>query len=135
MFPTCSVYTIYIRYVSSIHTVYSGFLSREKTFANCLKIDFHGENCREFAVTQCTTPTSAVSNCLKIEFHGENCREFAVTQCTTPTSAVSNCLKIEFHRENFRGSPQKCEIRESFLPRKKPAIRLVMLVVNNKICS
>ena len=49
---------------------HSGFLSREKTFANCLKIDFCGEN-----LTQCTTPTSAVSNCLKIEFRGENFRE------------------------------------------------------------
>ena len=54
---------------------YSGFLSREKTFANCLKIDFRGKNFRKFAVTQCTTPTSAVSNCLKIDFRGENVRE------------------------------------------------------------
>ena len=92
---------------------YSWFLSLEKTFANCLKIDFHGES--EFAV-QCTTPTSAVSNCLKIDFHGENFCEFAVTQWTTPTSAVSNCLKIDFPGENFRESPQKREIR------KKPAI-------------
>ena len=54
---------------------YGGFLSREKTFANYLKIDFRGENFREFAVTQCTTPTSAVSNyCLKIDFRGENSR-------------------------------------------------------------
>ena len=54
---------------------YRGFLSREKTFANCLKTDFRRENFREFAVTQSTTPTSAVSNCLKIDFHGENFRE------------------------------------------------------------
>ena len=77
---------------------YSGFLSREKLSANCLKIDFRGENLCEFAVTQCTTPTSAVSNCLKIDFRGEN----------------------------FRESPQKHEIRESFLPRKKPAIRYIV---------
>ena len=32
-------------------------------FANCLKIDFGGEKFIEFAVTQCTTPTNAVSNC------------------------------------------------------------------------
>ena len=68
---------------------YSGFLSREETFANCLKIDFRRENFREFAVTQCPTPTSAVSNCLKIDFRGEN----------------------------FRESPQKREIGESFLPK------------------
>ena len=75
---------------------YSGFLSREKTiFANCLKIDFRRENFREFAVTQ----------------------------CTTPTNVVSNYLKIDFRRENFHESPQKREIRESFLPRKKPAMR------------
>ena len=67
---------------------YSGFLLWEKTFANCLKIDFRREN-----------------------FH-----EFVVTQCTTPTSVVSNCLKIDFHRETFRESPQECKIRESFLP-------------------
>ena len=24
--------------------LYNGFLSREKAFANCLQIDFHGEN-------------------------------------------------------------------------------------------
>ena len=54
--------------------LYCGFLLREKTFVNYLKIDFHGENFREFAVTQCTTPTSTVSNCLKIDFRGENFR-------------------------------------------------------------
>ena len=75
----------------------SGFLSREKTFANCLKIDFRGENFREFVVTQCTTPTTAVSNCLKIYFCGEKIHELA----------------------------QKCEICESFLPEKKPAIRYI----------
>ena len=79
---------------------HSGFLSREKTLANCFKIDFRGENFREFAVTQCTTPTSAVSNCLKIYFRGEN----------------------------FRESPQKREIRESFLLRKKPVIRYICYV-------
>ena len=67
----------------------SGFLSREKTFANCLKIDFREENFREFAVTQCTAPTSAVSN---------------------------YCYKIDFRGESFRESPQKREIRECFLP-------------------
>ena len=46
----------------------SGFLSWEKTFVNCLKIDFSGENFREFTVTQCTIPTNVVSNCLKIDF-------------------------------------------------------------------
>ena len=60
-----SLYKVMYNYV----VPYSGFLSREKTFANCLKIDFRGEN--------------------------------------------------------FRESPQKREIRESFLPRKKPAIRYV----------
>ena len=83
------------------YRIYSGFLSWEKTFENCLKIDFHRENIRKFVVTQCTTPTSAVSNCLKIDFHRENFHEFVVTQCTTPTSAVSNCLKIDFHGETF----------------------------------
>ena len=34
--------TVHTRYIS-----YSGFLSQEKTFANCLKIDFRGENFRE----------------------------------------------------------------------------------------
>ena len=77
---------------------YSRFLLREKTFANCLKIDFRGENLREFAVTQ----------------------------CTTSTSAVSNCLKIDFRRENFSKSPQKRKIRERFLPRKKPAIGYIL---------
>ena len=49
--------------------------------------------------------------------------EFVVTQCATPTSAVSNFFKIDFRGENVRKLPQKCEIRESFLPQKKPAIR------------
>ena len=78
-----------------MYVPYSGFLSRDKTFANCIKIDFCGENFREFVVTQCTTSTSTVSNCLKMDFRGEN----------------------------FRESPLKREIRESFLPRKKPAIQ------------
>ena len=148
---TCSNMNISRSTVCQNSIQYSGFLSREKTFANCLKIDFCRENFCEFVVTQCTTSTSAVSNCLKIDFCRENFCEFAVTQCTTPTSAVSNCLKIDFRRENFcefvvtqcttptsavfnclkidfrgenlRESPQKCEIHESFLPRKKPAIR------------
>ena len=102
MLPTCRPcgppseerYTVH----ACVVVPYSGFLSREKTFANCLKVDFRGENFREFAGTQ----------------------------CTTPTSAVSNCLKIDFRRESFRKSPLKREIRESFLPRKKPAIRYNM---------
>ena len=56
----------------NIHVPYSGFLSREKTSANCLKIEFCRENYHEFAVTQCTTPTNAVSNCFKIDFRGKN---------------------------------------------------------------
>ena len=72
---------------------YSGFLSREKTFANCLKIDFRGENFREFAVTQCTTPTSAVSK---------------------------YCLKIDFRGENFRKSPQKRELAKVFSRERNP---------------
>ena len=79
----------------------AGFLSREKTFVNYLKIDFRGENISKFAVTQCTTPTSIVSNRLKIDFHRENISKFAVTQCTTPTSIVSNRLKIDFRRETL----------------------------------
>ena len=63
------------------------------------------------------------ANFLKTDFRGENVREF-VTQCTTPTSAVSNCLKID--QKNSRKSPQKREIRESFLPRNKPAIRYIL---------
>ena len=42
-----------------------------------------------------------------------------VTQCTTPTSAVSDCLKIDFNGDNFRKSPQKSVIRDSFLSRAK----------------
>ena len=58
------------------------------------------------------------ANYLKADFRGENVREFVVTQCTTPTSAVSNCLKIDFRRQkNTRKSPQKREIRESFPPK------------------
>ena len=38
----------YVRFnttiVDSLCIPYSGFLSREKSFANCLKIDFRGEN-------------------------------------------------------------------------------------------
>ena len=91
---------------------------------NCLKIDFRGESLREFVLTQCTTHTSAVSNCLKIDFREENFRKFAVTQCTTPISAVSNCLKLLYiFGEKTHESPQKREIRSSFLSRKKPAIR------------
>ena len=85
--------------VDVFYMPYSGFLSREKTFMNCLKIDFRRENFREFVVTQ----------------------------CTTPTSTVSNCLKIDFRRENFRESSQKREIRKSFLLRKKPAIRYIIV--------
>ena len=68
-------------------------------------------------------------NCLKIDFRGENVCEFAVTQCTTPTSAVSNCLKIDFRRENFQELPQKRKIRESFLLRMKPAIRYMYIYI------
>ena len=75
--------------VDVFYMPYSGFLLREKTFVNYLKIDFCGENFRGFVVTQCTTPTSAVSNCLKSDFRGEN----------------------------FRKSSQKRKIRKSFLPR------------------
>ena len=60
---------------------------------------------------------------LENRYSPEKHHKFAVTQCTTYTSVVSNCLKINFHWENFCESPQKCEIHESFLPRKKPAIR------------
>lgn len=35
--------------------LYSGFILQEKTFTNCLKIDFDGENLCGFAVTQFTT--------------------------------------------------------------------------------
>ena len=52
-----------VLHMKSLNVPYSGFLS----FVNCLKIDFRGENLCEFVVTQCTTPTNAVSNCLKIE--------------------------------------------------------------------
>ena len=76
---------------------YSGFLSREKTSANCLKIDFHGENLREFAVTQCTP---------------------------RPTNAVSNCLKIDFCGETFANRHRK---RKSFIPEKKPTVRVILL--------
>ena len=68
-------------------------------------------------------------NCLKIDFRRENFRKIVVTQCTTPTSTVTNCLKIDFRGESFRESPQKCEIRESFHLRKKPAIRYTGMVM------
>ena len=40
---------------------YSGFLLRLKTFANCLKIDFRGENFCGFTVSQFTTPINTAS--------------------------------------------------------------------------
>ena len=42
--PHIRMYDRYICTVVVVHNIlYSGFLSREKTFANCLKIDFRGE--------------------------------------------------------------------------------------------
>ena len=87
---------------------------------NCLKIDFRRENFREFAVTQCTTPTSAVSNCLKIDFRRENFREFVVTQCTTPTSAVSNCLKLIFAEKTFANRHRNAKFAKVFSRERNP---------------
>ena len=38
---------------------------------------------------------------------------------------------LEFRGENFRGWRENREIRESFLPRKFPAIRYIILKFNN----
>ena len=48
---------------------HSRFHSWDKTFRKSAKINFHRESFNEFAVTQCTTPTSAAS---KISFCGGN---------------------------------------------------------------
>ena len=40
---------------------------------------------------------------------------------------------LEFRGENFRGWLENREIRESFLPRKFPAIRYLSLCINNII--
>ena len=96
LYPRDLVYIVLVSYY--MYVPYSRFLSWEKTFAELLENRFRGEN-----------------------FH-----ELAINQCTTPTSAVSNRLKIDFCGENFRESLQKHEIRESFLPRKKPVYYTLM---------
>ena len=45
------------------------------------------------------------------------------------TGRIMGVACLEFRGENFRGRRKNCEIRESFLPRKFPAIRYLVCVL------
>ena len=50
------------KHTECVQFSYTGFTSWEKTFTNCLKIDFGGENFCRFAVIQFATPTNMHQN-------------------------------------------------------------------------
>ena len=85
------------------NTPYSRFSFAEIFFC---ETDFCGENFREFAVTQCTTPTRTVSNCLKIDFRGENKLSRIATE--TRNSRKFSPAKETRHTVAELSARQKC---------------------------
>ena len=95
--------------------LYSGKLSREKTFMDRWEWSFHREN-----VCGMVKPTIGGYGTPK--FHRENFRGMA-------KPAIGGYGTPKFRGENFRGWLSNRKIRESFLPWKFSAIRYVTYIV------
>ena len=139
-------------YPCSLHTPtlcipYSGYLSHVKSFVNCLKIDFCGENIRRFTVTQFTTPINMAlegqckvpplrgsamldrsSTLLASEFGRmeliakENIyrwEQLAGVRCDIPVYRVWSRFQVDFCKWNHHKLSQRCKICESFTRTRK----------------